>query len=345
MGDQTGIEWADKTWSPWTGCQAVSEACAFCYAEELDTRYGKASRWGPHGKRARTSEDYWRRLGQWDRSAAVNGVRPKVFASMCDPFDNHASIDPQWRADHWAQIRATPHLIHLLLTKRPQNIVRMLPADWGDGWPNVWLGTTVENQEEAERRIPNLLRVPARVHFLSCEPLLGPVDLRNIAIGNGVLLDALTGFHGCKLTLPNWQSVPDGALADMPTLPKQTGYVSWVISGGESGTRARPSAPSWFRALRDQCVTVFCTAFFHKQNGEFIPAASLGEATHAVRVCDGTVVNFAGRSWTPERLAEAGDRWELVSRVGKKRAGNLLDGVQYLAFPRPLSAHDGSGHA
>jgi protein gp37 len=181
VGDKTGIEWTDKTWSPWTGCQAVSAACDFCYAEALDGRFGKAGRWGPHGERVRTAQSYWDQAFTWDRSAALNGIRYRVFPSMCDPFDNHRSIAAEWRREFWFVVRATPHLTWQILTKRPQNIVGMLPDDWGEGYPNVWLGVTVENQAET-RRITALEAVPCKLRFLSCEPLLQPIvpDLRKV---------------------------------------------------------------------------------------------------------------------------------------------------------------------
>lgn len=177
--ENSKIEWTDHTFNPWIGCQKVSPGCDHCYAEAQDARWRPTdTRWGPHAGRTRTSAANWRKPLAWDRAAHQTGTRPRVFcASLADVFDNHASIATEWRADLWQMIRATDDLDWLLLTKRPQNIAKMLPPDWADGWPNVWLGTTVENQTEADRRIPHLLAVPAAVRFLSCEPLLGPVDL------------------------------------------------------------------------------------------------------------------------------------------------------------------------
>ncbi len=105
-------------------------------------------------------------------------MRLRVFcASLADVFDNQ--VDPAWRSDLFELIKKTPNLDWLLLTKRPQNMAKMLPADWGSGYDNVWLGATVENQVEADRRLPHLTGTTARVRFLSCEPLLGPVDIRS----------------------------------------------------------------------------------------------------------------------------------------------------------------------
>lgn len=220
MAENSGIEWTHHTFNPWIGCQKVSPACDACYAEAWDKRFG-GERWGPKAARTRTSNANWNKPLQWNRKAEAEGVRYRVFcASLADVFDNHRSIQPEWRADLWSLIRSTPHLDWLLLTKRPQNIARFLPDDWGGGYPNVWLGTTVENQDEAERRVPILAATRARIRFLSCEPLLGYVSLRNIKASPRARTPASV-------------------------------QIDWVIAGGESGSRHRPTDPSWFRRLRD----------------------------------------------------------------------------------------------
>ena len=242
MGTVTKIQWTDHTFNPWIGCSKVSPGCANCYAEALmDRRMGKA-KWGPGGTRVRTSSANWREPVRWNRDAQQAGVRRKVFcASLADIYEDHPAIDPQWRVHLFNLIQMTPHLDWLLLTKRPENIARL--SVWSDTrkpWPdNVWLGTSVENQEQADKRIPLLLDVPARVHFLSMEPLLGPVTLPDefLAIPeiNGPL-----GFGG------------DGDC--------------WVIVGGESGPVSRPMDPAWARSLRDQCHS-HGVPFFFKQWG------------------------------------------------------------------------------
>jgi protein gp37 len=177
MAENSGIEWTHHTFNPWIGCTKISAACDHCYAEQWDARgmQGLPSRWGAHADRTRTKT--WRQPLAWDRKAKATGQRFRVFcASLADVFDNHKSIAPEWRADLFSLIKATPNLDWLMLTKRPQNIVKMLPADWGGGYRNVWLGATVESQKEADR-LDHLTRVPAVVRFLSMEPLLGPVDL------------------------------------------------------------------------------------------------------------------------------------------------------------------------
>lgn len=187
MAAKTKIEWADSTVNLWEGCQRVSPACDHCYAEARNLRYAakgstSAPNWGPHAERRRVAQG-WKDARRFQRAANDNGGldpelgrKRRVFVnSLADFFDNHRSV--VWREEAWQLIRDCPDVVFMLLTKRPQNIPGMLPPDWGDGWPNVWIGTTVENQTEAERRIPHLVAVPAAIRFLSCEPLLGPVDL------------------------------------------------------------------------------------------------------------------------------------------------------------------------
>lgn len=236
MAENSNIEWTHHTFNPWIGCTKVSAACDHCYAEAWDARslQGLPSRWGPHADRTRTSAGNWSKPLAWNRKAKAEGTRYRVFcASLADVFDNHKSILPEWRADLWHLIDATPHLDWLLLTKRPQNIGRFMPnySHTERIWPNVWLGTTVENQTEADRRIPHLLAVPAAVRFLSVEPMLGPVTIRDY--------------------LPYGDSGP---------------LVDWVICGGESGPGARPMQIDWARSLRNQCKQAG-VSFFMKQMG------------------------------------------------------------------------------
>lgn len=225
MGDETKIEWTDHTMNFWTGCTRISPGCDHCYAASMSKRNpGTFGSWEPGAERKRTGAQNWNKPIAWNRKAQAAGKRARVFASsMADVFDNKAP--DEWRADAWAVIRATPHLDWQMLTKRPQNIARMLPPDWGDGYPNVWLGTTVEDMERARQRLPVLQAVPAAVRFLSCEPLIEALDLTP------------------------WLAA---------------GGVHWVIGGGESGPGFRPIEADWMRALRDQCAQAG-TAFFAKQ--------------------------------------------------------------------------------
>jgi protein gp37 len=178
MAAFSDIEWTTHTFNPWMGCQKVSLACDNCYAECLTKRYGHVE-WGPHANRKRTSPTNWRKPFSWNRAAERDGYVARVFcASLADVFDNHTSVDPAWREELFAMVKATEFLDWQILTKRPQNLGRMLPTDWGDAreYMNVWLGTTTENQQAADRRIPHLIKTPARIHFLSVEPMLGPVE-------------------------------------------------------------------------------------------------------------------------------------------------------------------------
>ena len=295
MGADSGIEWTDHTFNPWIGCTAVSPACDHCYAETLATnRLGVG--WGQRAERRRTKPSTWKQPLAWNRKAEREGRRYRVFcASLADVFDN--AVPAEWRRDLWTLIDATPHLDWLLLTKRPQNIARMLPtrtwSDGGDHAPNIWLGTTVENQAEADRRIPHLLAVPAARRFLSCEPLLGPVDL--------------------SASLPLTRGNPCGE----PDTP-----VRWIIAGGESGPKARPSHPDWFRSLRDQCQAAG-VPFFFKQWGEWAPTEA-GDRCIAV---DG--INMPNL----EPRGNNGIGTARIERVGKKASGALLDGREWREVP------------
>lgn len=255
MAENSNIEWTRHTFNPWIGCQKVGPGCDHCYAEAWDARglQRQETRWGAHAERTRTSPANWRKPLAWNKAAQAAGERHRVFcASLADVFDNHPSILPEWRADLWALIRATPNLAWMLLTKRPGNIAKMLPDDWGNGYPNVWLGCTVVNQEEADRDVPKLLEVPAAVRFLSMEPLLGPVDLNHIRLPHG------SGRTWIDALQPWWVT------PDMRT------RLDLVIVGGESGPGARPMHPDWARSLRDQCVAAGA-AFHFKQWGEYSP--------------------------------------------------------------------------
>lgn len=237
MGDNTRIEWCDATFNPWIGCQKVSDGCKHCYAESLmDHRYGKA-KWGPQGTRQRTSAANWRKPLQWNKQAQDAGIRYRVFcASLADVFENNPQL-LDWRQELFALIEQTPNLDWLLLTKRPQHVFDFVPKHWLGGLPsNVWIGASVESQGQIGR-VRDLLRVPAYVHFLSCEPMLGPIDLQ----------ECYSEEPGdCYSLLIN--------------------YIDWVIVGGESGQNARPMSAEWALNLRRQC-DLYGVKFFMKQLG------------------------------------------------------------------------------
>lgn len=186
MVKNSKIEWTDHTFSPWIGCSSVSDACKFCYAEAMAKRYGWAE-WGNHPRKL-TSFANWKKPLQWARVAGVNAAaaadrgeapppRPRVFcASLSDVFDNQAP--DEWRDRLWQMIDRTPELDWMLLTKRPQNIMKMIPKIWRSELPrHIWVGITAENQTEYDRRTDALQGVPASVHFVSYEPALGPLDI------------------------------------------------------------------------------------------------------------------------------------------------------------------------
>lgn len=256
MAKDSKIEWTHHTFNPWWGCARVSPACKHCYAEAWAKRVGSAV-WGKGAPRRFFGETHWKEPLRWNREAANEGGRRRVFcASMADVFERRSELH-QWRERLWDLIERTTSLDWLLLTKRPQNIRAMAP--WKEQWPdNVWLGCTAENQTWANRRIPFLLRIPARVRFLSCEPLLGPLDLRSY-----LSADPTKSIH-------------------------------WVIAGGESGAHSRPMNPEWVRILRNQCQDSNA-AFHFKQWGHWVPEELLTEQQRKVIVLDGHRLAAVGK--------------------------------------------------
>lgn len=263
MGKNSKIEWCHHTWNPWIGCTKVSPACDHCYAENLMASRMHVVQWGAGQPRKRTSARNWNDPLRWNAEADRLGVRYRVFcASLADVFDNE--VPGAWRADLFDLIEKTPHLDWLLLTKRIGNVVPMMTdvaasLFWMDRLgtgalpPNVWLGATICNQAEADRDIPKLLATPARVRFLSMEPLLGPVNL------DAHLLQCCEQFEYCDY----------GSYGHRPECcgtPVPRDGLDWVIAGGESGLGARPMHPDWVRSLRDQCAEGK-VAFFLKQLG------------------------------------------------------------------------------
>lgn len=199
MAENSKIEWTDHTFNPWIGCQKVSPGCDHCYAESLAKRYGWVE-WGPHGQRKRTSEANWKKPRQWAKAARGAERRPRVFcASLADVFDNQ--VPAEWRADLFQMIYETPELDWLLLTKRPENIHKMLIPK---AWPNLWLGTTCEDQAAYDRRWPILSECPATVHFISYEPATGPLRLHNNDRQPDWLICGGESGHGARYMEPMW---------------------------------------------------------------------------------------------------------------------------------------------
>jgi protein gp37 len=201
MAKDSRIEWTHHTFNPWWGCVKVSPACTHCYAETWARRLGM-DLWGRPKTRRYFSAEYWQGPIKWNKEALRAGERRRVFcASMADLFEGRADLN-EWRAKLWPLIEQTPQLDWLLLTKRPQNVERMVP--WKDNWPaNVWLGTTAENQKYADIRIAKLVAIKARIHFISAEPLLGPLSLRQWGGIDWVIAGGESG-HGARPTKPEW---------------------------------------------------------------------------------------------------------------------------------------------
>lgn len=340
MAENSGIEWTNHTFNPWRGCTKVSPGCAHCYAETLSGRNPKTlGMWGSQGTRVVAAEAQWRLPLKWNKAAKESGRRDRVFcASLADVFEDWTGrmTDSQGRVFWWEEddktlcvtdteddgqyrntasmddfrnrlfrlIDDTPNLNWLLLTKRPQNIIRMMHyRDKAEPWPrpNVWLGVSVENQKCADERIPLLLQAPAAVRFLSCEPLLGPLQFSDVSHRADAVKQlgkrALSGIH-------------------------------WVIVGGESGPHARPMHPDWARSVRDQCQAAG-VPFFFKQHGGW---AEVGRPTDADEVVQ---ISVRSDRWVNRAGGSVHTDWDTVgmNKVGKKVAGRLLDGVEYSEFP------------
>ena len=361
MSENTTISWTDHTFNPWRGCTKISPACTHCYAAREAIRFPNIRGiWGDAGTRILAVPSAWKQPLKWDRKAfnsfdPSRHPRPRVFcASLADVFEDWqgelrfpADIAPEgWLTARWdgqqlvrefgdsaerqglpvatmdnartelfRLIEATPNLDWQLLTKRSENILRMVPEHWRRKFPdNVWIGTTVEGPGQLHR-ILDLEKVNARIRFISCEPLLGDLRLREIWDKEGNRFDALTGSWGV-----------DGR----GQTPPSDRRIHWVIAGGESGPKARPSHPAWFRSLRDQCAATG-TPFHFKQWGEWAPV-DIGNVDHSPRDLflqpDGTDAT----NWTIDRFTA--DTAHL-GRFGRARTGHLLDGVAHLEFPEP----------
>ena len=272
----------------------ISEACKNCYAEMSPpvrtARKNGLELWGPAKttERRRTSVKNWNLPLKWNKEAEASGVRARVFsASLSDVFEEHPMLDP-WRKDLWELIEKTPWLDWLLLTKRPENILKMIPTEWiANPRPNVWFGCTVESQKSADERLPHLVQVPGVVHFVSMEPLLDAVNLEPYLYGPTLCKD-------CGSTHSHYNTNP----SDLPIMKKADGTdvtcllgepmtgepgavqcskcnslnvtelptVSWVILGGESGPEPRVFDLTWARDLMRQCKAAEVPVFM-KQLG------------------------------------------------------------------------------
>jgi protein gp37 len=282
VGEKTAITWTDATFNPWIGCARVSPGCQHCYAEALTKRTGMAE-WGVNGTRTRTSVDYWKQPLRWNKKAAAAGRPTLVFcASLADVFEDRDDVFES-RSDLFELIEATPNLIWQLLTKRPENVLGLVPSHWLEciettmmgspesthigTWPsNVWIGTTVEDQQRADERIPVLLDIPAPVRFASFEPLLGPVTLQPEWLTPSAIV--------CGRSKNETEADRTAIRAVLRAASKRMGgrYIDWGIVGGESGAGFRPLNLDHARGLVDQLQRAVVPTLF-KQVGGYRPDA------------------------------------------------------------------------
>lgn len=328
MAENSKIEWTGPTINFWWGCDKVSRACKHCYAEEMGRRFGpmhfgQPVLWGQGQPRFQRLEAARAEAIAHNAKAAKKGTRIRAFVnSMSDILDEEVPIE--WLAFVLETIHLCPFIDFQLLTKRPENwrprleqtdheiifnTSDFVASEWLAGRPpqNVWMGCTVETQEWADKRIPHLLQIPAKVRFLSCEPLLGPVDLTAMALDPENTLFRYWPLTGAHIT--------EGY--NEPRTLKNAARIHWVIVGGESGKGAEPTHPDWARSLRGQCTTAG-VPFFFKQWGEFAPCP-IGD----------------GPDLVTDAVFKKGPQHDgAVWQVGKAKAGRLLDGREWNEFPK-----------
>lgn len=269
MGDETEIGWTDHTFNTHWGCTKVSPACDSCYAESFAKRTGHDV-WGKDAPRRFFGDKHWNDPRRWNETARIMGRPSLVFcASMADVFEPRDDLNDV-RARLWTLIEETPHLIWQLLTKRPEWVNGMVPSSWASGhggFPsNVWIGTTVEDQARAEIRIPRLLGIPAVVRFLSCEPLLGPLDL-----SSWLYLEWMDALRSPDAE-PTWRT-EDGeggwGCEMFSTLAGKRPGLGWIIVGGESGPRFRALDIGYARDVVEQANASDVPCYFKQIGGRF----------------------------------------------------------------------------
>jgi protein gp37 len=324
------IEWTEETWNPLIGCSKVSPGCKNCYA--IQTAWIRqhnpkmAERYAGVVEKTTAGALNWTGKVNVAKEAIDKPLRRKkptmyFVNSMSDLF--HEAVPFSVIHDIFNTMAACPQHTFQILTKRPARMLEYVrwfqragryAFDFG---PNVWIGVSVENQQAANERIPLLLQVPAAVRFLSCEPLLGPVDLKNIQgpVNRYQVLEPITRCGDSNR-------------------PR----IDWVIVGGESGKDARPMHRMWAQSLRDQCQKAGVSYFF-KQWGAWVPCGQepdfiAGNEVRSVRniLPDGSVYTTG--------VIRAGDL-ACMKLVGKKKAGRMLDGREWNEFPgQPVVAGD-----
>lgn len=256
MAETSRIAWTHSTFNPWIGCTKVGPGCDHCYAEALDKRHRwqGATHWGAGTPRMRTSAANWKKPLAWNAKAAASGKPWRVFCgSLCDVMDNEVPVE--WYGDLGRLIRATPYLTWLLLTKRIGNarsrMARWTPDD--DPPPNVWLGATIVNQEEADRDVPKLLATPAAKRFVSYEPALGPVDWTKYPGIDWIIVGGESGGKA-RLFDVQWAASTIKQARSIGASPfvKQLGAATFGLGAGRWKDRAAADPAEWPEYLRVQ---------------------------------------------------------------------------------------------
>lgn len=309
--NKTTIEWTDYTWNPVTGCDKVSAGCRSCYAEVMAKRF-----WGT--RKFTDVQMHPERLSEVDEMGHKLDGKMVFVCDVSDLF--HDKVTDEFIHRVFMIISNHPNTIFQILTKRPERALKFFIDSYGlNGAPwfhfkNVWLGVSCENQEQANKRIPLLLQIPAAVRFLSCEPLIGPIDIQTpIILWTKEKYRSRNDFQFNK-------KLANGEL-------KYGDLIHWVIVGGESGHMARPMHPNWVRSLRDQCQQAN-VPFFFKQWGEWMPI-SRGLTSSEIAVLP---MVYKASKFLQKDYGKAGDMMEYY-RCGKSKSGNLLDGRTHLEFP------------
>lgn len=352
MADNTHIEWTDATWNVVTGCAVVSPGCTNCYAMKLagtrlrdhPSRKGltRDSKAGPvWNGQVRFNADWLTQPLRWTKPR-------KIF--VCAHGDLfHEGVTDDQLDQVFAVMALAPQHVFQVLTKRPERMRQYLTASnrqlhiaqagtphdgagelwWGrflKPWPlpNVWLGVSIEDQTRAEQRIPALLETPAAVRWISAEPLIGPVDLKNIET-TPPRVAYLNALSGRRMTCE-----AGGPYVEVPALPG----LDWVVVGGESGQGSRPMHPDWARNLRDQCADAG-VAFLFKQWGDWTP----GENAQNTLGRTVETADWFNDAWDYQTLTPASaegmhiDDEPTLYRAGKRAAGRHLDGHLHDGYP------------
>jgi protein gp37 len=329
--------------SPWEGCSKLSPGCLNCPAERQKvTRFYLDSGWGKGEERHVTDASNWSAPLNWAKQARAAGTRKKVFcASLADIFDHEAPTFARRALENI--IASTSDILDWqLCTKRPQRIAHVMKEDNLDPEfflkNRVWLITSTENQEWFDKRVPHLLKIPAAVHGISAEPLLGVIDARKYLRPNPC--PACNGFPSTPVPNEKGGYKPCPVCLDSKNGQGSTNSLDWVIVGGESHTGARPMPPDAARSLRDQCVQ-FGVPFFFRQHGEYIEVggsedhATIDAAKHAPPIdAKNRVVSLDGHVPGSYEDMQPNTKYRWVTQIGTKHSGSALDGLEWKQFPR-----------